>query len=421
MIDLLIAKMHDARFMTMLLAAIAASATAYTLIMPLFAGEGLAKRMKAVASERERLRQRERDRLAKSEKVSLRQSPKQLVSKVVEDFNLTKWLAQEAARDKLIMAGYRGHAPYVTFLFARAVTPIALFLGAALYVFVITQLDKSLTVKLGICIAAAYLGLQAPMLFLKNAITKRQLSIRRAFPDALDLLLICIESGMSVEVAFRKVSTEIAGQSIALSEEFALTTAELSYLQDRKVAYENLARRTGLEGVKSVCLALMQSERYGTPLGQSLRVMAQENRDMRMTEAEKKAAALPPKLTVPMILFFLPCLFIVIRGQTYIKVQMMNYGNRRGLVSGQNFDKPARGKPERSLGAKGSEQKPCSRSLGQKPWSRSLAQPETGRSGTTRHPALLTNSFGILDHPAGACRRARVRATRWRVMTAVRG
>ena len=321
MIEFLISKMHDARFMTMLLAAIAASATAYTLIIPLFAGEGLAKRMKAVASERERLRQRERDRLAKSEKVSLRQTPKQLVSKVVEDFNLTKWLAQEAARDKLVMAGYRGNAPYVTFLFARAVTPILLFAGTALYVFVITQMDKPLMVKLGICIAAAFLGLQAPMLFLKNAISKRQLSIKRAFPDALDLLLICVESGMSVEVAFRKVSVEITGQSIALSEEFSLTTAELSYLQDRKVAYENLAKRTGLDGVKSVCLALMQSERYGTPLGQSLRVMAQENRDMRMNEAEKKAAGLPPKLTVPMILFFLPCLFIVILGPTYIKIQ----------------------------------------------------------------------------------------------------
>ena len=323
MIDILIAKLHDARFMTMLLAAVAASATAYTLIMPLFAGEGLAKRMKAVASERERIRQRERDRLAKSEKVSLRQSPKQVVSKVVEDFNLTKWLAQEAARDKLIMAGYRGHAPYLTFLFARAVTPIVLFIGTALYVFVIAQMDKSLPIKLGICIGAAYLGLQAPMLFLKNAISKRQLQIKRAFPDSLDLLLICIESGMSVEVAFRKVATEIVTQSIALSEEFSLTTAELSYLQDRKVAYENLAKRTGLEGVKSVCLALMQSERYGTPLGQSLRVMAQENRDMRMNEAEKKAAALPPKLTVPMIVFFLPCLFVVILGPTYIKIQMM--------------------------------------------------------------------------------------------------
>jgi tight adherence protein C len=323
MIDFLKDKIHDVRFITMLLAAIAASMTAYTLMLPLFAGESLNKRMKAVANERERIRQRERDRLNKSEKVSLRQTPKQIVSKVVDDFNLTKWLAQESAIEKLVMAGYRGQAPYITFLFARAVTPIVLFLGAVIYVFLIAHLDKSLTIKIGICVAVAYLGLQAPMLFLRNAISKRQLSIKRAFPDALDLLLICIESGMSIEAAFRKVSTEIVGQSVALSEEFTLTTAELSYLQDRKVAYENLAKRTGLEGVKSVCLALQQSERYGTPLGQSLRVMAQENRDMRMTEAEKKAASLPPKLTVPMILFFLPVLFVVILGPTGIKIAAM--------------------------------------------------------------------------------------------------
>ncbi|MGL9620605.1 type II secretion system F family protein [Bradyrhizobium sp. U531] len=323
MVEFLVAKLHDVRFMTMMLAAIAASATVYTLVMPLFAGEGLAKRMKAVASERERIRQRERERLHKNEKVSLRQTPKQLVSKVVEDFNLTKWLAQEAARDKLIMAGYRGQAPYITFLFARMVAPIVLFVGSIVYVFLIAHMEQSMPVKIGFCVGAAYLGLQAPMLFLRNAISKRQLSIKRAFPDALDLLLICIESGMSVEMAFRRVATEIVGQSIALSEEFALTTAELSYLQDRKVAYENLARRTGLEGVKSVCLALQQAERYGTPLGHSLRVMAQENRDMRMTEAEKKAAALPPKLTVPMILFFLPVLFVVILGPTGIKITEM--------------------------------------------------------------------------------------------------
>ena len=323
MISFMVEKIHDPHFMTMLLAAIAVSATAYTLIMPLFAGEGLAKRMKAVASERERIRARERERLNKSEKVSLRQTPKQIVSKVVEDFNLGKWLAQEAARDKLTQAGYRGQAPYITFLFFRAVTPIVFFVSAVLYVFVISHLEKSFPIKVGICIAAAYLGLQAPMLFLKNAISKRQLSIRRAFPDSLDLLLICIESGMSIEAAFRRVSVEIVTQSVALSEEFTLTTAELSYLQDRKVAYENLAKRTGVEGVKSVCLALQQSERYGTPLGQSLRVMAQENRDMRMNEAEKKAAALPPKLTVPMILFFLPVLFVVILGPTGIKVAAM--------------------------------------------------------------------------------------------------
>src|ERR1700761_8905935 len=151
MISFLVDKIHDPRFMTMLLAAIAVSATAYTLIMPLFAGEGLAKRMKAVASERERIRARERERLNKSEKVTLRQTPKQLVSKVVEDFNLTKYLAQEAARDKLTQAGYRGQAPYVTFLFFRLVTPIVLFIGAALYIFVISHMEKSLPIKIGIC------------------------------------------------------------------------------------------------------------------------------------------------------------------------------------------------------------------------------------------------------------------------------
>jgi tight adherence protein C len=323
MIDFLTDKIHDPHFMTMLLAAIAAAATAYTLVMPLFAGESLQKRMKAVANERERIRARERERLNRGEKVTLRQTPKQLVSRVVEDFNLTKYLAQESALEKLSLAGYRGHAPYVTFLFFRAIAPIVLFIASVLYVFVISHMQKTLPIKIGICVGCAYLGLQAPMLFLKNAISKRQLSLKRAFPDALDLLLICIESGMSIEAAFRKVSSEIVTQSIALSEEFTLTTAELSYLQDRKVAYENLAKRTGLEGVKSVCLALMQSERYGTPLGQSLRVMAQENRDMRMNEAEKKAAALPPKLTVPMILFFLPVLFVVILGPTGIKVAAM--------------------------------------------------------------------------------------------------
>ncbi|MBC7579046.1 MAG: type II secretion system F family protein [Tardiphaga sp.] len=323
MFELLIAKIHDVKFLTMLMAAIAVAATAYSLLTPLLASDGLAKRMKAVASERERIRARERSRVLKNDRVSLRQSPKQIVSKVVTDLNLGKWLAQEAALDKLVMAGYRGQAPYVTFLFFRAVTPIVFLILSVLYVFVIAHMEQSTPVKIGMCLGATWLGMQAPMIFLKNAISKRQMSIKRAFPDALDLLLICIESGMSIEVAFRRVSVEIGSQSIELAEEFTLTTAELSYLQDRKVAYENLAKRTGLEGVKSVCLALQQSERYGTPLGQSLRVMAQENRDMRMSEAEKKAAALPPKLTVPMILFFLPVLFVVILGPTGIKVASM--------------------------------------------------------------------------------------------------
>ena len=129
------------------------------------------------------------------------------------------------------------------------------------------ELDQPPMVKIGVCLVAAYVGMQVPYLFLKNRIAKRQLSIQRAFPDALDLLLICVESGMSIEAAFRRVSEEIGSQSIALAEELTLTTAELSYLQDRKMAYENLAKRTDLDGVKSVCMALQQAERYGTPLG----------------------------------------------------------------------------------------------------------------------------------------------------------
>jgi tight adherence protein C len=276
--------------------------------------------MKAVAVEREKMRARERERLARGEKASLRQSPKQYIQKVVDSFNLTKWVGQEEARLKLVQAGYRGQAPYVTYLFFRMVTPVVTFLFAVTYLFVVLEWDQPTMVKVGICIGAAYAGMHMPLMFLKNRIARRQLSIKRAFPDTLDLLLICVEAGMSIEAAFKKVAEQVGSQSIALAEELTLTTAELSYLPDRRQAYENLAKRTDLEGVKAVCMALQQAERYGTPLANTLRVMAQENRDMRMTEAEKKAAGLPPKLTVPMILFFLPVLFVVILGPAIIKV-----------------------------------------------------------------------------------------------------
>ena len=320
MVEYLIERLHDPKFVASILAAIAAMATVITLAMPLLSSDQLNRRLKSVALEREKMRQRERERLSRGEKMQLRQSPKQYMKSIVDRFNLAKWVGQEDARDKLVQAGHRGNAPYVAYLFFRMVSPVVAFVVAVLYIFVILKVQQPPMIKLGACLFAAYIGMQVPYFFLKNQIQKRQLSVRRAFPDALDLLLICVESGMSIEAAFRKVSQEIGSQSIPLAEELTLTTAELSYLQDRKMAYENLAKRTDLEGVKAVCMALAQSERYGTPLGQILRVMAQENRDMRMSEAEKKAAALPPKLTVPMILFFLPVLFIVILGPAAIRV-----------------------------------------------------------------------------------------------------
>jgi len=321
MLDILVDAVNNPRLLTMVFAAVAAIATVLTLAMPLMSTDSLAKRMKSVAIEREQLRQRERERLARGgDKVSLRRSPKQYMQNIVDQFNLNKWLGQETARALLVQAGFRGQAPYITYLFFRMVTPVAMLLFSLVYMFVILELDQPPIIKFGICLVATYIGIQLPGLFLKNRIQHRQLSVKRAFPDALDLMLICVESGMSIEAAFRRVANEIGSQSVPLAEELTLTTAELSYLQDRRQAYENLALRTNIEGVKSVCMALQQAERYGTPMAQTLRVMSQENRDMRMSEAEKKAAGLPPKLTVPMILFFLPVLFVVILGPAAIRV-----------------------------------------------------------------------------------------------------
>ncbi|WP_222877642.1 type II secretion system F family protein [Terrihabitans soli] len=321
MIDVsLIDKLADRDVLVMLFTGLAATMTVVTVAMPLLQRDQLGRRMKAVALERDLMRARERERIARGSAISLRREPKAYMKKIVDRFDLAKHLSTDDAKEKLTMAGYRGTAPMTVFLFFRFVTPIALFVFSLLYMFVITHFDQPAVVKLGVAIFAAYVGIKAPQIFLKNKISKRQQSIRRAFPDALDLLLICIEAGMSVEAAFRKVSQEIGEQSIALAEEFVLTSAEMSYLQDRRQAYENLANRIGLDGVRAVTGALIQSERYGTPIAQSLRVMAQENRDMRMNEAEKKAAALPPKLTVPMIVFFLPVLFIVIIGPAIMQV-----------------------------------------------------------------------------------------------------
>lgn len=321
MISQIVNSVTNPQFMLALLAAIAAAATVITIAIPLTEGNNLQKRMKNVATERDKIRARERERLNRqNEKVSLRQEPKAYMRRVVERFKLGDWLGTETAKKQLAMAGHRGPQAEIAFLFFRLAAPVGLFLFVLFYLFVINDFGQSFTIKIAIGIAGAYLGIKAPEIFLSNQITKRQASMRLAFPDALDLLLICVESGMSIENAFRKVGGEIGNQSVPLAEEFALCTAELSYLSDRRIAYENLAIRTGLESVKSVSTALIQAERYGTPLGTALRTLAQESRDQRMSAAEMKAASLPPKLTVPMILFFLPVLFVIILTPALVQV-----------------------------------------------------------------------------------------------------
>jgi tight adherence protein C len=320
MTDELIAKLNDPHFLVGILVAIAASATVMTVTLPLFATDLLAKRMKSVATERERIRVRERERIGRASKASLRHEPKAYMKQVVDQFSLSKWLNTETAKLQLAQAGHRGPQAEVGFLFFRLVSPIVLFLLTFVYIFFISRFQLPFMIKVGIALFGAYVGIKAPEIFLKNKISKRQMSMRRAFPDALDLLLICVESGMSIEHALAKVSGEIGVQSVAMAEELTLTTAELSYLPDRRMAYENLGRRTGLDSVRNIVTVLNQAERYGTPLGTALRVVAQESRDSRLMEAEKKAAALPPKLTVPMILFFLPVLFAVILTPAIIQI-----------------------------------------------------------------------------------------------------
>ncbi len=314
--------LFDQTFLVTLFVGILAFATVLTLGIPYLEGNGLNDRLKSVAARREELRAKHHAAL-NAKRGSLRIEPISYMKATLDRFKLGNILESENTREKLSSAGYRGQAPLITFMFFRFVMPFILFVVVLFYLFVILHMGWSPVQKVGAAFVGALLGYFAPDMFVNNMIARRQASIMRAFPDALDLMLICVESGMSIESAFTRVSSEIGSQSAELAEELALTTAELSYLPDRRQAFDNLAKRCGHSGVKAVATALNQAEKYGTPLGAALRVTATENREMRMQEAERKAASLPAKLTVPMIIFFLPCLFVVIMGPAVITIKGM--------------------------------------------------------------------------------------------------
>ena len=249
----------------------------------------------------------------------LRAQQSALLARFVAVFRISDWLNDGAMVNKLQQAGYRGRAAAVQYLAFRIISPLIL-LGLSGVLALIVWPHQTLLVKLAIVAGGSAFGWFLPPLLLKNRIDRRKTEIGRAWPDAVDLMLICVETGMSIEHAFRKVAEEMASNSIELAKEMSFTNAELNYLKERRQAYENLSRRVNIDAVQAVTSCLIQSERYGTSLGHSLRVLAQESRAMRMAAAEKKAAALPPKLTVPMIVFFLPVLFVVIMGPAITQV-----------------------------------------------------------------------------------------------------
>lgn len=314
--------MLQAETMVVIFASLAAFATIFSITAPLFADDKLAARTKFVTSERAQLKAAQRAALeAKSDVAKLRdRQSKGIFDQLVRGLNLKTVFESEVTREKLRRAGYRSERHLTMFLAMRVILPIVV--GTIIFIYASTTFAAKFTptTRLLAAMGGLLVGFYLPNLFVKNIANKRQGSIRNAWSDVLDLLLICIESGMSLEVAMARVSREIGSQSVPMAEELQLTTAELSYLPDRRKALENLSKRTGLETVRSVVTAMIQAERYGTPLGSALRVLSEENRKDRLMEAERKAAALPPKLTVPMIMFFLPVTFVVVLGPSLITV-----------------------------------------------------------------------------------------------------
>ncbi|MCG8597565.1 MAG: type II secretion system F family protein [Kiloniellales bacterium] len=237
-----------------------------------------------------------------------------MMRQVVDRLKLLRTAQADKLARRLAQAGWRSKDAVVRFLFAKLALPFV-FGGVALFVLYVLELYNLDSIqKMLVVLGLTIFGTYAPEIYVKNTIQKRWAVIRKALPDALDLMVICAEAGLSLDATMQRVSDELAGASPELSEEFGLTAAELSFLPDRTTALGNLKERVDLPAMRGLVNSLVQSERYGTPLAQSLRVLAAESRNERVMKAEEKAARLPAMLTVPMIIFILPPLFIVLIG-----------------------------------------------------------------------------------------------------------
>ena len=313
--------MDFARFDPSLLIILASVAgtflTALAFLLPYIRPDPLASRLRTVSRRREELRARHQEAATRSR---LRRARPTLLGTIADKLKLKEMFAGEELKAKLLQANWRDPNAVATFAAARAAAPLLLLGLALLALYGGDHSPIRPELRPAALFGAVVAGLYLPNLLMQNAIQKRQAAFTLGFPDALDLLLICVESGLSMEAAFGRVAREIGESYPELAEELELTTAELAYLPDRRVALENLSARTGLPTVKAVVTTLIQADRYGTPLTAALRTAAQENRDNRLALAEKKAASLPATLTVPMIVFFLPVLFVVILGPTVIQV-----------------------------------------------------------------------------------------------------
>jgi len=305
------------------MASLAAIITVVAIALPFLTGGGQSKRLKYVSTRRQELAKQQVDDL-QSKGSSIRQRKGQtridMMKKILEMLKLDKALSSQELKEALAQAGYRRPNALIAFTFARIALAVVLFFIALIYISSMKEFPYPGPVKFVFMGIAAVIGFYLPKTMITNTAQKRQQELNSGFADALDLMVICVEGGLSVEAAFDRVTNEIADKSPTLAQEFGITSAELAYLGDRHKAYANFADRTGLPAIKSLTTTLVQSEKYGTPVGTALKVLSQERRQERMAMAEKKGASLPAKLTVPMIVFFLPPLFMVVIGPAAINI-----------------------------------------------------------------------------------------------------
>ncbi|MBC7159451.1 MAG: type II secretion system F family protein [Porphyrobacter sp.] len=298
------------------LAGIAAAAMVLAIYAAVTVRDPMARRVRSLAARREELKagllarpNARRHSLLRRTRTTDRIREALASMKVLQDSQIS------AIQQKLAHAGYRNKELAVTVILARMVLPIVLGLTAVVLVYGIEIYPEWGAFKRFLAFAAAILaGYKGPELYLSNKAGKRTQAIRKGLPDAVDLLVICAEAGLTVDAAFNRVARELGRAYPELGDEFALTAIELSFLTERRQAFENLAYRVDLDAVRGVVTTMVQTERYGTPLASALRVLAAEFRNQRMMRAEEKAARLPAIMTVPLILFILPVLFVVILG-----------------------------------------------------------------------------------------------------------
>ena len=298
------------------MAALTALANAYLVYRVMLVRDPLGPRLKAMKQRRETLRAD----LSAPRRRAPRDRSMGFMKDVVGRLNLLKTREAKKASDRLLQAGYRSPDAVTVYFFLKLALPFAFGASALFAIYIVKLVELEGMLRMLVCMGAVVIGAYGPELYLKNAISKRKARLQKGLPDALDLLVICAEAGQSLDGALTRVARELGHSFPDISDELALTAMELGLLPERREALDNLNRRTDLPGIRGVVNTLLQTEKYGTPLAQSLRVLSGEFRNERMMKAEEKAARLPATMTVPMIIFILPPLFVVLIGPAVVRV-----------------------------------------------------------------------------------------------------